>query len=121
MTIAVWVLSLLLIAGFVMAPVNLWTGRTMSLFTRFTGYAPPVATQVSGPVKLASAILVAIGLAVPAVGIAGIAIITGICAVCLGRLAAPGRRDRSGIIGFVLFGSWAVALVVLLAAAHPAG
>jgi hypothetical protein len=37
MTIAVWILSLLLIAEFVMAPINLWTGRTMLLFTKFTG------------------------------------------------------------------------------------
>ena len=121
MTIAVWILSLLLIAEFVMAPVNLWTGRTMPLFTRFTGYAPQVAARVFAPAKLASAVLVGIGLAVPAAGIAGGAIITGICAVYLARLAAPGRRDRLGIIGFALFGSWAVALIVLLAAAHPAG
>ena len=46
MTIAVWFLSLLLIAEFVMAPINLWTGRTMPLFTRFTGFPPEVATRV---------------------------------------------------------------------------
>ena len=27
MTVAIWILSALLIAGFVMAPINLWTGR----------------------------------------------------------------------------------------------
>ena len=117
MTIAVWILSLLLIAEFVMAPINLWTGRTMPAFTRFTGYAPRVATRVFAPAKLASAALVGIGLAVPAAGLAGGAAVTGICAVYLIRLAAPGRRDRAGIIGFALFGSWAVALVALQAAA----
>ena|SRR6266851_1012193 len=114
MTIAVWILSLLLIAEFVMAPINLWTGRTMPLFTRFTGFPPEVATRVFAPVKLASAALIATGLAVPAAGIAGAAIVSGICAVYLVRLAAPGRRDVSGIAGFALFGSWAVALIVLL-------
>jgi len=114
MTIAVWILSLLLIAEFVMAPINLWTGRTMPLFTRFTGFPPLVATRVFAPVKLASAALVAVGLAISAAGIAGAAIVTGICAVYLVRLAAPGRRDVSGIAGFALFGSWAVALILLL-------
>jgi hypothetical protein len=41
-------------------------------------------------------------------------IITGVCLVYLVRLAAPGWRDVSGIAGFALFGSWAVALPVLL-------
>ncbi len=115
MTIAIWILSLLLIAEFVMAPINLWTGRTMPLFTRFTGFRPWVARRVFAPVKLASAALVAIGLAIPAAGLTGGAIIIGVCAVYLARLAAPGRRDASGIAGFALFGSWAVALVVLTA------
>lgn len=35
----------------------------------------------------------------------------GRCLVYLVRLAAPSRRDVSGIAGFVLFGSWTVALV----------
>jgi hypothetical protein len=113
-TVAVWILSLLLIAEFVMAPINLWTGRTMPLFTRFTGYAPAVATRVFSPVKLASAALVAIGLALPPAGLAGAAIITGVCALYLIRLAAPGRRDVTGIAGFTLFGSWALTLTVLL-------
>jgi hypothetical protein len=121
MTIAIWILSLPLIAEWVMAPINLWTGRTMPAFTRFTGYEPEVATRIFAPVKLASAALVGIGLAVPAAGIAGGVMVIGVCAVYLARLGAPGRRDRSGIAGFALFGSWAVALVVLQAAAHPAG
>jgi hypothetical protein len=84
------------------------------MFTRFTGYAPAVATRVFSPVKVASAALVAIGRALPSAGIAGAAIITGVCALYLFRLAAPGRRDVFGIVGFALFGSWAVALTVLL-------
>lgn len=114
MTAAAWILSLLLIAEFVMAPINLWTGRTMPLFARFTGYPPWVATRVFAPVKLASAALVAVGLAVPAAGVAGGVIITGVCAVYLIRLGTPGRHDASGIAGFALFGSWAAALAVLL-------
>ncbi len=38
-----------------------------------------------------------------------------ICAVYLIRLAAPGRRDPSGVTAFGLFGSLAVALVILAA------
>jgi hypothetical protein len=115
MTIAIWILSLLLIAEFVMAPVNLWTARTMPMFTRFTGLAPAVGTRVFAPVKLAGAVLIAVGLAVRGAGLAGAGITAGICAVYLARLAAPGRRDPMGIAGFALFGSWAVALLVLLA------
>jgi hypothetical protein len=114
MTIAAWILSLLLLAEFVMAPVNLWTGRTMPLFTTFTGFAPEVATRLFAPVKLIAAVLVAIGLAIPAVGIAGAATLTAVCAVYLVRLAAPARRNASGAAAFALFGSWAVALLLIL-------
>lgn len=114
MTVAVWILSLLLIAEFVLAPVNLWTGRNLPLFQRFTGFAPTTATRVFAPVKLLGAVLVAVGLAVPAAGLAGAAVLTVVCAVYLVRLAAPGRRDASGIFAFLLFGAWAVALLVLL-------
>jgi hypothetical protein len=114
MTVAAWILSLLLIAEFVMAPINLWTGRTMPLFTKFTGFAPEVATRVFAPVKLVAAALIATGLAIPVVGIVGTAILIGVCAVYLVRLAAPARRSGSGITAFALFGSWAVALLVIL-------
>lgn len=113
MIIAVWVLSLLLIAEFVMAPINLWTGRTMPMFTRFTGFPPAVARRVFAPVKLISAVLIGIGIAVPVLGLVGAVIITIVCLVYLIRLSAPGRRDGSGIAGFVLFGAWAVGLLVL--------
>lgn len=113
MIIAIWILSVLTVAEFVMAPINLWTGRTTPLFTRFTGYSPEVARRVFAPVKLAGAILVGIGLAVPVLGLVGAAVLTGVCLLYLVRLAAPGRRDGSGIGAFLLFGAWAAALVVL--------
>ena len=113
MMIAIWILSILLVAEFVMAPINLWTGRTMPLFTRFTGFDPKVARRVFAPVKLISAVLVGVGIAVPVLGVAGAAIVTCVCLVYLVRLSAAGRRDRSGVAGFALFGAWAVGLLVL--------
>jgi uncharacterized membrane protein YphA (DoxX/SURF4 family) len=113
MMTAIWILSILLVAEFVMAPINLWTGRTMPLFTRFTGFDPTVARRVFAPVKLISAVLVGVGIAVPALGVAGAAIVTCVCLVYLVRLSAPGRRDGSGVAGFALFGAWAVGLLVL--------
>jgi hypothetical protein len=113
MTIAIWILSLPLIAEFVMAPINLWTGRTMPLFTKFTGFSPGTARHVFAPVKLTAAVLIAAGLAIRPAGIAGAAITTAVCAVYLARLAAPGRRDGSGVAAFLLFGALAVALLVV--------
>lgn len=113
MIIAIWILSVLSIAEFVMAPINLWTGRTMPLFTKFTGFQPTVARRIFAPVKLISAILVGVGLAVPIFGVVGAAVLTGVCLLYLVRLGAPGRRDGSGIAGFGLFGAWAIALLVL--------
>jgi hypothetical protein len=55
-----------------------------------------------------------IGLAIPIAGIAGAAILIAVCAVYLVRLSAPARRSGSGIAAFALFGSWAVALLVIL-------
>jgi hypothetical protein len=113
-TIAVWVLSLLLIAEFVMAPINLWTGRTMPMFVAFTGYDPRVGTRVFAPVKLVGAVLIAVGLALPATGIVGAALTVVVCAVYLVRLVAPRRRNATGTVAFAIFGSWAVALLLLL-------
>jgi predicted membrane-bound mannosyltransferase len=92
MSAAIWIFSLPLIAEFAMAPASLWTGRTMADFTayaglwtartmvtftayaglwtartmvNFTAYAGPPAwsaTRVLAPVKLAGAVLLAIGL-----------------------------------------------------------
>lgn len=113
MIIAIWVLSLLSMAEFVMAPINLWTGRTMPLFTRFTGFPPAVARRVFAPVKLVAAVLIGIGIPLAPFGLVGAAIITVVCLVYLIRLSAPDRRDGSGIAGFALFGAWAVGLLVL--------
>jgi hypothetical protein len=113
MTVAIWILSVLSIAEFTFAPVNLWTGRTMPNFTRFTGFSPEIATQLFAPVKLATAAALAAGLVVPAIGLAGAALATGICATYLVRLAAPERRHIDGLAGFVVFGSWALALLIL--------
>lgn len=113
MTVAIWILSLLLLAEFVMAPINLWTGRTMANFTTFTGFAPHIAQRVFAPVKLAAAVLVAVGLILRPFGIAGAALTIGICLLYLVRLADRGRRDRAGIAGFTIFGMLALALLVL--------
>lgn len=113
MTAAIWTLSILSIAEFAVAPLNLWSGRTMPNFTRFTGLQPKVATRVFAPVKLATAAALAAGLAFPALGLAGAALATGICAFYLLRLLAPGRRHLDGIAGFAVFGSWALALLLL--------
>ena len=112
MIIAIWIVSLLLIAEFIMAPINLWTGRTMPLFSKFTGFSPGTARRVFAPVKLTAAVLIAVGLALRPAGIAGAAITTAVCALYLVRLAA-GRRDASGVAAFLLFGALAVALLAL--------
>jgi hypothetical protein len=113
MTVAIWILSLPLIAEWVMAPINLWTGRTMPLFTKFTGFSPATARRAFAPVKLAAALLLTAGLAFQQASIAGAAVTVAICALYLIRLAAPGRRDPSGVTAFLLFGALAVALLVL--------
>ena len=113
MNIAIWVLSLLLVAEFVMAPINLWTGRTMPAFMQFTGFSRRVARRGFAPVKLLAAILIAAGLALKPAAIAGTALTFAICVIYLSRLAAPGRRDRAGIAAFAIFGSWALALLAL--------
>lgn len=113
MTIAIWILSIPLIAEWVMAPVNLWTGRTMPLFAKFTGFSPEVARRVFAPVKAVAAVLLAAGLALRPLSIAGAALTIAICGVYLIRLAAPGRRAADGIGAFGLFGGVAVALLAL--------
>jgi hypothetical protein len=112
-TVAIVILSILLIAEFVMAPVNLWTGRTMPFFLALTGHSERVARRVFAPVKLLGAALVAAGLAVRPLGVAGAAVLTAVCLYYLVRIAMPGRRQGSGVFAFVLFGGWAVALLVL--------
>ena len=113
MTVAIWILSLPLIAEFVMAPINLWTGRTMPNFTRFTGLSPSRARTVFAPVKLVGAVLLAIGLAVAPVGLAGAVVIAGVCAAYVLLLAAARRRDPAGLFFFGAGLAMSVALIVL--------
>jgi hypothetical protein len=113
MTAAIWILSVPLIAEFVFAPVNLWTGRTMGNYIRFTGLPPWFATRVLAPVKLATAILLFAGLAVRVLGVVGAAVAVVISGFYLVRLAGVGRRDRAGVAGFAVFGALACALLAL--------
>jgi hypothetical protein len=117
MTAAIWILSLLLIAEFAFAPVNLWTGRTIGNYVRFTGLPPQLATHVLAPVKLATALVLAAGLAVRALSITGATLAIAISCFYLVRLAQPGRRDPAGLAGFAIFGALATALLALRLAA----
>jgi hypothetical protein len=112
-TVAIWILSVLLIAEFVFAPVNLWTGRTIGNYTRFTGLPPWLATRVLAPVKLVTALALAVGLAVRVLSIAGAGAALAVSCFYLARLTEPGRRDRAGLAGFAIFGALACALLVL--------
>jgi len=113
MTAAAVVLGVLLLAEFVFAPINLWTGRTMPNFTRFTGLDPRVGRGLVAPVKLATAVLLAVGLFSKPVSIIAAACAVGICVFYLARLSAPSRRDGLGLLAFALFGALAVALLAL--------
>jgi hypothetical protein len=113
MTALADVLSALLIAEFVFAPINLWTGRTMANFTRFTGLPPRFATRFLAPLKLLTAVLLIAGLAVAALSIAGAVVTLAICAFYLVRLAHPRRRDPAGVAGFAIFGTLALALLLV--------
>jgi uncharacterized membrane protein YphA (DoxX/SURF4 family) len=112
-TVAIVILSLLLAAEFVFAPVNLWTGRTIGNYTRFTGLPPRFATRVLAPLKLATALALIAGLAVRALGIAGAAVAVATSCFYLVRFAQPPRRDLTGIAGFALFGAMAAVLLAL--------
>jgi uncharacterized membrane protein YphA (DoxX/SURF4 family) len=111
--IASIILSLLLAAEWVMAPINLWTGRTMPLFERFTGHSPTTARQVFAPIKALTAALLLTGLFAKPLSIAGATLSTTICAYYLFRLAAPTRRDPSGLTAFTLFGAASAALLLV--------
>jgi hypothetical protein len=102
--LAAIVVSVPLILEWAFAPFNLWSGRTLENFVRFTGFQPQVATRLFAPVKLALAALLIAGLALPALGVAGAAGTVLISVAYLARLLAPGRRDAAGIVAFALFG-----------------
>jgi hypothetical protein len=107
------ILTVPLLLEFVFAPFNLWTGRTMDNFVRFTGWSPRVATTLFAPVKLATAVVLAVGLFLRGPSIAGAALSLAISLVYLVRLAHPRRRDGAGLAGFTLFGALAAALLVV--------
>lgn len=104
--------AILLIAEFVMAPINLWTGHTMDNFKRFTGLPVWVAQRIFAPVKLIGAIALIIGFFIHACAIIGAIILAIVCAAYIVLLCGKGRRDTSG---FTAFGFGLVcALVVAL-------
>jgi hypothetical protein len=111
--VAAIVLSVPLILEFVFAPVNLWTGRTIDNFVRFTGFDPRVARTWLAPLKLATAGLLTAGLAIRGLSLAGGGLALVIAVFYLVRLVAPGRRDPAGLLGFGLFGLLAAALLVI--------
>jgi hypothetical protein len=111
-TVAI-VLSVPLILEFVFAPVNLWTGRTLGNFVRFTGFEPWIGRRLFAPVKLATAVLLAAGLAVRDLSIAGAAAALAISTVYIVRLLGHTRRDPAGLLGFTLFGALAGALLAV--------
>jgi uncharacterized membrane protein YphA (DoxX/SURF4 family) len=113
MRIAAIVLSVLLIAEFVMAPVNLWTGRNLPLFEKYTGHPPALARTVFAPVKLLGAALVLLGVFFKPASLAGAALLALVCCYYLVRLTPPARRDGSGLAAFALFEAWAVGLLVV--------
>ncbi|HET6865827.1 MAG TPA: hypothetical protein VFH80_07885 [Solirubrobacteraceae bacterium] len=104
-------MSIPLILEWTFAPFNLWSGRTLENFVRFTGFQPGVATQLFAPAKLAVAGLLMAGVAVPALSVAGAAGTVLISLVYLVRLSAPSRRDPAGVAGFTLFALIGVALL----------
>jgi hypothetical protein len=110
-TALLWICSVPLIAEFAVAPFNLWSGRTIANFQRFTSLPARTATGALAPVKLAGAGLLAIGLAVPPAGVAGAAVIVLVSGFYLVRLAGRERHHADGIVAFGV--SLALALAVL--------
>lgn len=113
MTAAAVIVSVPLIAEFLFAPFNLWSGRTIDSFVRFTALAPSVGTRLLAPAKLVTAAALIAGIAVPGASIAGAALTISICAFYLVRLSHPGRRDVAGLTGFTLFAALGSTLLSL--------
>ena len=112
MTALRWICSVPLIAEFVVAPFNLWSGRTMPNFVRFTGLPPRTARRVVSPLKLIGAGLLAVGLAVRAAGVVGAAVIALVSAFYLARLIGGKRHHLDGLCAFGI--SLILAAVVLV-------
>jgi len=110
---AIVVLTMLIVAEFTFAPINLWTGRTMDNYRRFTGLSPRLATRILAPAKLATAFALLGGFAYAQLGVAGSIAAVTISGFYLVRLAHPERQDPAGIAAFIIFGSLGAALRVL--------
>lgn len=113
MTLLLWICSVPLIAEFAFAPFNLWSGRTMPNFTRYTGMPPALARNVLAPVKLLGALLLALGLAFAGAGVGGAGVIALVSCFYLWRLAGRGRRHADGLAAFGLTLVLAIALLAL--------
>jgi hypothetical protein len=113
MTVLVAVISCLLALEWVMGPINLWRGRTMPNFVRFTGFAPQVATRVFAPFKLVLAALLIAGLFVEDLSLAGAVGTVAISCVYLLRLAGAERRHLDGVAAFALTALAGVAIAIL--------
>lgn len=113
MTVALWICSLPLIAEFAVAPFNLWSGRTLPTFARFTALPSYLATRVFAPLKLVGALLLAAGLASRGPGVVGAGLIALISGAYLVRLAAPCRRHADGLVAFGLCMALVLAVMVL--------
>lgn len=113
MTVATYALSAPLIAESLLAPLNLWRGRTIGNWYRFTGLDARIAHRLAAPAKLTTAALLIAGLVVRSFGVVGAAAALAIAVFYLVRLAYPGRRAADGIVAFTLFGLIAGALLAI--------
>lgn len=113
LTALLWICSLALIVEFAVAPFNLWSGRTMQNFERFTALPSPVATRMLAPAKLAGAALLAAGLAVAAPSVTAAVVIALVSGFYLVRLVALGRRHPDGLAAFGLTLGLAIAVLAL--------
>lgn len=105
MTLALYLMSVPLIAESVFAPVNLWTGQTTANWVRFTGLPARSARLFAAPAKLVTAALLILGLAWRPAGLAGAAACVAIALFYLVRLVHPARRRAvDGVVAFALFG-----------------
>jgi hypothetical protein len=74
---------------------------------------PLILEFVFAPVKLATAALLAAGLTVRDLSIAGVASALALSSLYIGRLLDRTRRDPAGLLGFMLFGALAAALLAV--------
>lgn len=113
MKLAVYAISAPLIAESVFAPLNLWRGRTVANWIRFTGLSAPSARMVAAPVKLLAALLLIAGLIWRPLDLVAAAAVLAIALFYLFRLGHPARRAADGIVAFTVFGALAAALLAV--------